>query len=410
MSDYKSFEKKFNYFVKVSKNLQGSLLSNNSDKISYAVKMNKKSYFTNLERIINKCNKKEQTFSYLDSYLSTQIKSNFLSDEDIKKHKSRLRHFYSKNTKGLIFENTLVKIYAKLYYVNEDSGKSSGYKKEGLSYPDRHDANGDTSKVRPCASANNGACKNEGNRVKSEDGNTIGNECKKGAENKPEKIPKKENIYMNIYVKSILYNIIYIKSDLSENKMDHIKVVKRNLKKNYNKVTEENDYINLKKNEICLLYTLCFKKNHLHKLPLFLNVECLNNDNTTIKLKIALPLPHLFLLKPNSFYLNHFVKNFSGKHKYYYKSYYYNMLDFSTFKDFINSIKLYNSFNVFHFDSYNILYSTYPVNAKSKMLLLIVCDFVKKKNGASNDTVKLHFVSLSNSLISFSVNLFKQIL
>ncbi|EUD67237.1 hypothetical protein C922_02387 [Plasmodium inui San Antonio 1] len=409
MSDYKSFEKKFNYFVKVSKNLQGSLLSNNSDKISYAVKLNKKGYFTNLERIINKFNNKEQTFSYLDSYLSTQIKSKFLSDDDIKKHKNRLRHFYSKNTKGLIFENTLVKLYAKLYYVNEPSGKSNGYKKEALLSPDSHDSNGDTSKVPPSGSAN-GICKNDGNIVNSKDGDTTRNDCKKGKENKPEKTLKKENIYMNIYVKSILYNIIYIKSDLSENQMDHIKVIKRNLKKNYNKVTEENDYINLKKNEICLLYTLCFKKNHLQKLPVFLNVECLNNDNSIIKLKITLPLPHLFLLKPNSFYLNDFVKNFSEKHKYYYKSYYYNMLDFSTFKDFINSIKLYNSFNVFHFDSYNILYSTYPVNAKCKMILLIVCDFVKKKNGASNDTVKLHFVSLSNSLISFAVNLFRQIL
>ncbi|ANQ08212.1 Uncharacterized protein PCOAH_00027260 [Plasmodium coatneyi] len=409
MSDYKNFEKKFNYFVKVSKNLQGSLLSNSSDKISYPVKMNKKSYFNNLERIIHKCNKKEQTFSYLDSYLSTQIKSMFLSEEDIKKHKSKLRNFYRKNTKGLIFENTLVKIYAKLYYVNEDSGKSSGYKKKGLLTPDRKDDSAETSKVPPCGSTN-GACKNDGNIVNSNDGDTNHNDCKKGPENKPEKTPNKENIYMNIYVKSILYNIIYIKSDLSENKMDHIKIIKRNLKKNYNKVTEENDYINLKKNEICLLYTLRFKRNHLQKLPLFLNVECLNNDNSTIKLKIALPLPHLFLLKPNSFYLNSFVKNFSQKQKYYYKSYYYNMLDFSTFKDFINSIKLYNSFNVFHFDSYNILYSTYPVNDKCKMLLLIVCDFVKKKNGASNDTVKLHFVSLSNSLISFSVNLFKQIL
>ncbi|CAA9988412.1 conserved Plasmodium protein, unknown function [Plasmodium knowlesi strain H] len=409
MSDYKNFEKKFNYFVKVSKNLQGSLLSNSSDKISYPVKMNKKSYFTNLERIINKCNNKEQTFSYLDSYLRTQIKSMFLSDEDIKKHKNRLRNFYRKNTKGLIFENTLVKIYAKLYYVNEASGKSSGYKKKGLLDSDKHDGTGDTSRVRPCGSTND-ACKNDGNIVTMKDGETNRNDCKKGTESKAEKIPKKENIYMNIYVKSILYNIIYIKSDLSENKMDHIKIIKRNLKKNYNKVTEENDYINLKKNEICLLYTLCFKKNHLQKLPLFLNVECLNNDNSTIKLKIALPLPHIFLLKPNSFYLNDFVKNFSGKQKYYYKSYYYNMVDFSTFKDFINSIKLYNSFNVFHFDSYNILYSTYPVNDKCKMLLLIVCDFVKKKNGCSNDTVKLHFVSLSNSLISFSVNLFKQIL
>ncbi|KJP90279.1 hypothetical protein AK88_00127 [Plasmodium fragile] len=411
LSDYKSFEKKFNYFVKVSKNLQGSLLSNSSGKLSYAVELNKKSYFTNLERIINKCNKKEQTFSYLDSYLSTQIKSMFLSDDDIKKHKNRLRNFYRKNTKGIIFENNLVKIYAKLYYVNEDSGKSSGYKKEKLLTPDKNDANGDVSKVHPSAN-NSGPCKNEGNIVmNSKDSDTTTRkDCKKSTINKPEKKLKKENIYMNIYLKSILYNIIYVKSDLSENKMDHVKVVKRNLKKNYNKVTEENDYINLKKNEICLLYTLRFKKNRLQKVPLFLNVECLNNDNTTIKLKIALPLPHLYLLKPNSFYLNSFVKNFSGKQKYYYKSYNYNMLDFSTFKDFINSIKLYNSFNVFHFDSYNILYSTYPVDNKSKMLLLIVCDFVKKKNGASNDTVKLHFVSLSNSLISFSVNLFKQIL
>ncbi|GAW81153.1 hypothetical protein, conserved [Plasmodium gonderi] len=410
LSDYKSFEKKFNYFVKVSKNLQGSILSNNSDKISYAVNLNKKNYFRNLERIINKCNKKDQELSYLDSYLSTEIKSNFLSDNDIKKHKNRLRHFYSKNTKGIIFENTLVKIYAKLYYVNEDSRKNSKKKKgligtENYNKDDTRKSNGNVKAGDDKNDDNNGNSTSNRNLKR----NRLRDEKRKTM-NKVEKSIKKENIYMNIYVKSILYNIIYIKSDLRENKMDHIKVVKRNLKKNYNKVTEENDYINLKKNEICLLYTLCFRKNLLHNLPLFLNIECLNNDNSTIKFRIALPLPHLHLLKPNSLYLNNFVKNFPGRHKYYYKSYYCNMIDFSTFNEFINSIKLYNSFNVFHFDAYNILYSTYPLNAKNNILLLIVCDFVRKKNGTPNGTVKLHFISQSNSLISFSVNLFKQIL
>ncbi|SBS91932.1 conserved Plasmodium protein, unknown function [Plasmodium ovale curtisi] len=427
-SDYKSFEKKFNYFVKVSGDIKGSILSNSSDKISYAMNLKKKSYFSNLERIIDKCNKKEQKITFLDNYLNAKMKSNTLSEEDIMKHKNLLRNFYRKNTKGLIFENTLIKIYAKLYYCNESSGhgrrdylsngstnKKSKRKisKRGNNNVNNNDdgcsnsrnglRSGDLSKGR-----NNSHLHNENkNERKEYDGNSSNSNAKLS---RSEGGMKKENIYMNIYIKSILYNIIYVKSDLSENKMDSIKVVKRNLKKNYNEVIEENDYINLKKNEICLLYTLCFKRNHLNNLPLFLNVECLNNDNTTIKLKVALPFPHLFLLKPNSLHLNNFVKKFPGKNKYYYKSYYYTMVGFSTFNEFINSLKLYNSFNVFHFDSYNILYSTYPINEQKKLLLLIVCDFVKKKAATLHDTVKLHFISLSNSLISFSINLFKQIL
>ncbi|KOB88192.1 hypothetical protein PFDG_04686, partial [Plasmodium falciparum Dd2] len=177
-----------------------------------------------------------------------------------------------------------------------------------------------------------------------------------------------DKIYMNIYVKSILYNILYIKSDLSENKMDHIKVIKRNIKKNHNDAIEENEYINLKKNDICLLYTLCFKKAYLNHMLIFLNMDCLINDNTIIKFKLTLPFPHLFLCKPNSLYLNNFIK-----------------IRFPTFQEFINSLKLYNSFNVFHFNSFNILYTTYPTDNKNKILLIIVCDFIKTKNQNNTD-------------------------
>ncbi|CRG96439.1 conserved Plasmodium protein, unknown function [Plasmodium gallinaceum] len=359
LSDYRNFEKKFNYFLKVSRNLKETILSKSDDKYSHLVNIQKKSYFNNLEKIINKCEKKEHNISFLDNYLYKKINSKFISNEEINNHKKLLRNFYLKNLKGLIFKNAFIEIYTNFYF--KDNYNQKKY-------------------IR-----------------KSGHMNIFGDQNNK-------------NIYLNIYIKSTFYNIMYIKGNINENKIDNITIIKKYLKKNdnNNKVTDDNDYIYLKKNEICLLYKLSFKSNYLNNQPLFLNIECLINDNTTIKFKISLPFVHVLFFKPSSLYLNNFIKSYSAS-KYYYKTYFYNMMSFSNLHEFINVLKLSNSFNIFHFKSYIILYTNYHFDDKKNSILLLLCDLSKNKNN-SNGILKLHFVSISDELISFSINLFKQIL
>ncbi|WBY57205.1 protein KIC5 [Plasmodium yoelii yoelii] len=371
LNDFNDFEKKFNYFVKVSSNIKKDILStdNDGDKINYLVNLNKKGYFRTMTKIINKCNENEpENISYPNNFYKTQLKSNFITEEELNNHKEYLKAFYIKNTKGLIFQNSIIKVYVKLYCHNNNSTENN-----------------------EISNTNNENLISTNNIIKLND-------------------KKKDNIYMNIYIKSILYNIIYVNADLNGNNMDNIKIIRKNLKKKPNEALEENDYINLKKNEVCLLYTLGFKKKILNSLPLVLNVKCLNNDNTSIKLKISLPLPHMFMLKPNSECLNMFINNHSEKNKCHYKSYCYHMVNLETFNRFINTIKLYKSFNIFHFDSYNVLHSAYPIDENKMALLLIFSEFSHRNHNIPNDFAKLHFISISNSLIQFAVNLFNQIL
>ncbi|CRH00260.1 conserved Plasmodium protein, unknown function [Plasmodium relictum] len=356
LSDFKNFEKKYNYFLKVPGNHKETILSKSDH--SYVVNKYKKNYFSNLEKIINKCKKKEHNISFLDNYLHAEMNSKFTSHEEINYHKKLLRNFYIKNLKGLIFKNAFVEIYANIYFNDKYNQKIYKGKSDYLDI--------------------------------FEDNN--------------------KNIYMNIYIKSIFYSLMYIKGYINENKMENITVIKRYLKNNNNNnnITGDNDYIYLKKNEICLLYELSFNSSYLINLPLFLNIECLINDNTTTKFKVSLPFVHLFLFKPNSLYLNNFIKNNYGG-KYYYKAYFYNMMDFTSFDEFISILKLRNSFKIFHFNSYIILYTNYYFDDKKNPILLLLCDFIKNKNN-SNGIVKLYFISISDELISFSINLFKQIL
>ncbi|SCM04637.1 conserved Plasmodium protein, unknown function [Plasmodium chabaudi adami] len=371
INDFNDFEQKFNYFVKASNNMKKDILSNDNDddKINYLMNLNKKSYFRTMTKLIGKCNENEpENISYSNIFHNNQLKSNFVTEEELNNHRKYLKAYYIKNTKGLIFQNSIVKVYVKLYYHNNNSTEDS-----------------------KMTNSNNENLNDTDNIIKLDD-------------------KKKDNIYMNIYIKSILYNIIYVNADFDGNKMDNIKIIRKNLKKKSNETVGENDYINLKKNEVCLLYTLGFKKKILNTLPLVLNLKCLNNDNTSIKLKISLPLPHMFMLKPNSECLNMFINKHSEKIKCHYKSYCYHMMNREAFNRFINAIKLYKSFSIFHFDSYTVLHSAYPVDENRMVPLLIFCEFSHRNHNIPNDFAKFHLISISNSLIQFAVNLFNQIM